>query len=183
MKLSGGIREIRFGTTTALDFILKHLSLALGMFSVLFPVSLSRLRSTSRSRHEFSAGESIKSGRNHNSAKRFTSDMKETRTRNAKTEEFPLYYITISKLTIPFLCPHKILSSSYAMFVLLYPLYYLYLTNCNTLVRNNKRSLPLLLYLIVSFMLKHEHVKLMKPQLHYWRREKEASRRRKIDFD
>ena len=28
-------------------------------------------------------------------------------------------------------------SSSYAMFVLLYPLYYLYLTNCNTLVRNN----------------------------------------------
>lgn len=28
-------------------------------------------------------------------------------------------------------------SSSYAMFVLLYPLYYLYLTNRNTLVRNN----------------------------------------------
>lgn len=93
-------------------------------------------------------------------AKRFTGDIKENKDKKCKNGRVSSLLYHISKLTIPFLCPHKILSSSYAMFVLLYPLYYLYLTNCNTLVRNNKRSLPLLLYFIVSLMLKHDHVQV-----------------------
>lgn len=119
------------------------------------------------------AGESIKSGRNRNSAKRFTGDIKENKDKKCKNGRVSSLLYHISKLTIPFLCPHKILSSSYAMFVLLYPLYYLYLTNCNTLVRNNKRSLPLLLYLIVSLMLKHDHVQVDEtatPLLAAWER-------------
>lgn len=145
------------------------------MFSVLFPVSLSRLRTPRGSRHEFSPGgaqnqdEIAIRKKVHKRYKR----KKDKKCKNGRVSSL-LYHI--SKLTIPFLCPHKILSSSYAMFVLLYPLYYLYLTNCNTLVRNNKKSLSLLLHLIVSLMLKHGYVKSIKPQLHYWRREKDRLR-------
>lgn len=152
------------------------------MFSVLFSVSLSWLRTSRDLGMSFRRGEHKIRTKSQFSKKvhKWYERNKGKKCKNGRVSSL-LYHI--SKLTIPFLCPHKILSSSYAMFVLLYPLYYLYLTNCNTLVRNNKRSLPLLLYLIVSFMLKHEHVKLIKPQLHCWRGEKEASRRRKIDFD
>lgn len=152
------------------------------MFSVLFPVSLSWLHTPRDLGMSFRRGEH-KIRTKSQFAKRFTSDIKEKKDKKCKNGRVSSLLYHISKLTIPFLCPHKILSSSYAMFVLLYPLYYLYLTNCNTLVRNNKESLSLLLYLIVSLMLKRERVKLIKPQLHYWRREKEASRHRKIDFD
>ena len=52
---------------------------------------------------------------------------------NGVNDEYTLLYVTSLNCTFSM----SAYSSSYAMFVLLYPLYYLYLTNCNTLVRNN----------------------------------------------
>lgn len=116
------------------------------MFPVLFPVSLSWLHtprddlgmSFRRGEHKIRTKSQF--------AKRFTGDIEEKKDKKCKNGRVPSLLYHISKLTIPFLCPHKILSSSYAMFVLLYPLYYLYLTNCNTLVRNNEKSLFITLF-------------------------------------